>query len=89
MSHPKTKAFAQQFDPQPFHLYEAAAKSTFFGELVASAWHTAAITMRSRAQGAEPESKLSWFSPKGTNLECGDLSPLFVRLEYSATDEKR
>lgn len=40
------KAFASQFDPQPFHLDEESAKGTFFGELVASGWHTASITMR-------------------------------------------
>jgi acyl dehydratase len=40
------KAFAKQFDPQPFHLDAEAAKKAFFGELVASGWHTAAITMR-------------------------------------------
>jgi acyl dehydratase len=40
------KSFASQFDPQPFHLDEERAKATFFGELVASGWHTAAITMR-------------------------------------------
>jgi acyl dehydratase len=40
------KAFAQQFDPQPFHLDPDAAKKTLFGGLVASGWHTAAITMR-------------------------------------------
>lgn len=40
------KKFAGQFDPQPFHLDEEAAKGTFFGELVASGWHVAAITMR-------------------------------------------
>ena len=40
------KAFAQQFDPQPFHLDEAAAERSFFGTLVASGWHTAALTMR-------------------------------------------
>jgi acyl dehydratase len=39
-------AFAKQYDPQPFHRDPAAAKHTFFGELVASGWHTAAITMR-------------------------------------------
>jgi acyl dehydratase len=39
------KAFARQFDPQPFHLDEQTAKTTFFGELVASGWHTAAMTM--------------------------------------------
>lgn len=40
------KAFASEFDPQPFHLDEAAAEKSFFGGLVASGWHTAALTMR-------------------------------------------
>jgi len=40
------QAFAVQFDPQPFHLDPEAAKRTLFGELVASGWHTMAITMR-------------------------------------------
>ena len=40
------KAFAAQFDPQPFHQDEAAAKATMFGGLAASGWHTAALTMR-------------------------------------------
>jgi acyl dehydratase len=40
------KAFARQFDPQPFHLSEEAAKTSLFGGLAASGWHTAAFTMR-------------------------------------------
>ena len=40
------KAFAREFDPQPFHLDEEAAKATLFGGLAASGWHTAAISMR-------------------------------------------
>ena len=40
------KAFAREFDPQPFHTDEAAAQDTFFGGLAASGWHTAAMTMR-------------------------------------------
>ena len=40
------KAFAAEFDPQPFHLDEAAAQASIFGGLAASGWHTAAITMR-------------------------------------------
>jgi acyl dehydratase len=40
------KAFAQQFDPQPFHLDDAAAERSFFKTLVASGGHTAALTMR-------------------------------------------
>ena len=39
-------AFARQFDPQPFHLDEEAARKSIFGRLVASGWHTAAMTMR-------------------------------------------
>ncbi len=40
------KTFAAAFDPQPFHLDEAAARDTLFRGLAASEWHTAAITMR-------------------------------------------
>jgi acyl dehydratase len=40
------KAFAADFDPQPFHLDEAAAAAGFFGALTASGWHTAALSMR-------------------------------------------
>ena len=40
------KAYARQFDPQPFHLDEEAAKATLFAGLAASGWHTASITMR-------------------------------------------
>jgi len=39
-------AFAAEFDPQPFHLDEAAARRSIFGGLTASGWHTAAVTMR-------------------------------------------
>lgn len=38
-------AFAAKFDPQPFHLDEEAARKSIFGRLVASGWHTAAMTM--------------------------------------------
>jgi acyl dehydratase len=38
-------AFARKYDPQPFHTDPAAAADTFFGRLVASGWHTAALTM--------------------------------------------
>lgn len=40
------KSFARQFDPQPFHLDEEIARHSAFGGLVASGWHTAAVTMR-------------------------------------------
>jgi len=42
----RIKAFAAEFDPQPFHLDDDAARNTMFGGLAASGWHTAAITMK-------------------------------------------
>ena len=45
------KEFAARFDPQPFHLDEATAKHSVFGELVASGWHTAALVMRLLVEG--------------------------------------
>jgi acyl dehydratase len=45
------KAFAADFDPQPFHLDEDAAHASLFGELVASGWHTAALSMRLLVEG--------------------------------------
>lgn len=38
-------AFAQKYDPQPFHLSDEAAAQTHFGRVAASGWHTAAMTM--------------------------------------------
>lgn len=38
-------AYARRYDPQPFHTDPVAAKDTLFGELVASGWHTASMTM--------------------------------------------
>jgi acyl dehydratase len=48
------KAFAAEFDPQPFHLDAAAAQASIFGGLAASGWHTAAITMRLMVKGGVP-----------------------------------
>ncbi len=46
MTRERIVAFAAEFDPQPQHLDEEAARGSMFGELVASGWHTAAVTMR-------------------------------------------
>ncbi|MBV8231567.1 MAG: MaoC family dehydratase [Planctomycetaceae bacterium] len=48
------KAFAKQFDPQPFHLDAEAAKETLFEGLVASGWHTAAVSMRLLVESGLP-----------------------------------
>ena len=42
----RIKRFAAEFDPQPFHLDDSAARASLFGGLAASGWHTAAMTMR-------------------------------------------
>lgn len=47
--------FGIEFDPQPQHLSEAAAVNSMFGTLVASGWHTAAVTMRLMIDGASPD----------------------------------
>lgn len=44
-------AFARQFDPQPYHLDEDAARQSPFRGLAASGWHTAAMTMRLLVDG--------------------------------------
>ena len=41
----KIRAYAAEFDPQPFHLDDAAARGSLFGGLAASGWHTASLTM--------------------------------------------
>jgi acyl dehydratase len=48
------KAFTQEFDPQPFHLSEEGRRSELVAALVASGWHTAALTMRLLVQGGLP-----------------------------------
>lgn len=64
--------FARQFDPQPFHLDDAAAKTTLFGGLCASGWHTCAMAMRmmcdeylleSASLGSPGLDKLRWLKP--------------------------
>jgi acyl dehydratase len=55
--------FAGAFDPQPFHLDEDAARGSMFGGLVASGWHTAALTMRLLVE--------SDFDPAGGTIGAG------------------
>jgi acyl dehydratase len=68
----RIKSFAEQFDPQPFHLDEAAARDTLAGSLIASGWHTAAMLMRmncdyflkrSAAQGSPGIEAVDWLKP--------------------------
>jgi acyl dehydratase len=54
MTEENIKAFAAQFDPQPFHLDEAAAQASIFRGLAASGWHTAAAAMSLLVTGGLP-----------------------------------
>jgi acyl dehydratase len=65
-------SFGKQYDPQPFHTDPEAARESMFGELVASGWHTAAMTMRmlvdnylleSGAMGSPGLEELRWRVP--------------------------
>src|SRR5712692_5383849 len=54
MEENRIKAFATEFDPQPFHLDQSAAEASVFKGLVASGWHTAAVAMRLLVTGGLP-----------------------------------
>ena len=64
--------FATEFDPQPFHVDEAAAKDSFFGGLIASGWHTVSMVMRmmcdnylldSASLGSPGVDNVKWLQP--------------------------
>ncbi|HEY4297483.1 MAG TPA: MaoC family dehydratase [Paraburkholderia sp.] len=64
--------FAQKFDPQPFHLDEAAAAESSFGGLVASGWHTCSVMMGmlvrkvlagSTSMGSPGIDEIRWLKP--------------------------
>lgn len=46
MTEAEVRAFATAYDPQPFHIDEAAAEQSIFGGLIASGWHTGSVVMR-------------------------------------------
>ncbi|NGO54382.1 MaoC family dehydratase [Allomesorhizobium camelthorni] len=74
------KAFARKYDPQPFHVDEAAAKNSVFGGLCASGWHTAATWMKyNLLTGMETEGR-RWRGP-GPRPEFGP-SPGFKNLKW-------
>lgn len=74
--------FASKYDPQPFHLDDAAAAATHFGRLSASGWHSCAMTMamlvenlkanRQAGLGSPGIDQLRWLKPvfPGDTLRC-------------------
>ncbi len=68
-------AFARAYDPQPFHLDDAAAARTHFGRLAASGWHTCAMTMAMLVEGARDEPHAGLGSPGVDELRW--LKPVY------------
>jgi acyl dehydratase len=80
--HDEVVAFAKAYDPQPFHLSDAAAAETHFGRLSASGWHTCAMTMAMVVEnlkandqaglGSPGIDELRWLKPvyPGDTLRC-------------------
>ncbi|AEG91377.1 MaoC family dehydratase [Ramlibacter tataouinensis] len=88
------KDFAARFDPQPFHLDEAAGKASVFGGLCASGWHTCAMAMRltvdnllrtSSSMGSPGLENLRWMKP----VYPGDTLTLRHRVTESRPSASR
>ncbi|MGB8338085.1 MAG: MaoC family dehydratase [Burkholderiales bacterium] len=87
-------AFAEAFDPQPFHIDEAAAKASFYGGIIASGWHTCAMVMRmmvdsylgeAASLGSPGIDNLKWIKP----VRPGDTIRLVrTTLEARASESK-
>ena len=70
MTEERIISFAEEFDPQDFHIDPDKARSTFYGRLIASGWHTAAVMMRQlttflgpASMGSPGVDELRWHAP--------------------------
>ena len=86
--------YARQFDPQPFHVDEEAARQSMFGGLVASGWHTGAMLMRMVCEHAIPGSAttgalgfddLKWLKP----VRPGDVLAVETRVKEKIASRSR
>jgi acyl dehydratase len=89
-------AFAAEFDPQPFHLDEAAGSRTLLGGLSASGWHTCAIFMRmmcdgwlnqSASMGSPGIEKVKWLHPVRAGDRLGGMSEVLEMRVSSSRPE--
>jgi acyl dehydratase len=87
-------AFASQYDPQPMHLDEEAARHTMLGGLAASGWHTCAIMMRmiadgflldSSSMGAPGIDEVKWLKP----VRPGDTLNARTTVQWSRTSRSK
>ena len=81
-------AFAGRYDPQPFHLDREAAEGSLFGGLVASGWHTAALTMGLLVRHV-PAPKGGWVGLGVQDMRWGPLRPGdAIRLRVEVVDAR-
>jgi acyl dehydratase len=89
LSAEEIKEFAGRFDPQPFHLDEAAARRSIFGNLCASGWHTCALAMKLTVENFLCQSS-SMGSPGVENLRW--LKPVYpgdtLRLQHTIVESR-
>ena len=87
-------AFAAEFDPQPMHLDEAAAKASMLGGLAGSGWHLCSILMRmmfdgfigrTASMGSPGVNELRWLAP----LRPGDDLTLDIEVEEARVSKSR
>ena len=83
--------FAEKYDPQPFHLDDAAAADTYFGRLSASGWHTGAMTMRMMVDDMKDRQQAGLGSPGIEDLRW--LTPVYpgdtLRCESEVLEKRR
>lgn len=83
--------FASKYDPQPFHLDDAAAAATHFGRLSASGWHTCAMTMAMLVENLKANRQAGLGSPGIDQLRW--LKPVFpgdiLRCESEVLEKRR
>ena len=84
-------AFARKYDPQPFHLDDAAAAATHFGRLSASGWHTCAMTMAMVVENMKGNAQAGLGSPGMDALRW--LKPVYpgdvLRVETEVIEKRR
>ena len=92
MTREEVLAFARQFDPQPFHIDEEAARRSIYGGIIASGWHTAAIahgsssraSCRPASMGSPGLDELRWLKP----VRPGDALTLRIDVERHALPQQ-
>ncbi len=87
MTAERIRSFAEEFDPQPFHVDEAAAADSIYGGIIASGWHTGSVLMRllttflgPSSMGSPGVDELRWRAP----VRAGDQ----LRLRLSVVDTR-